>query len=154
MVRSLLAYSILLLAAAQPRNLLAQYQKYEGQPVVNIRFEPAVQPLEGAELFEMLPLKRDQPLRMSVVRASMERMFATGRYRDIQVDAEPYNGGVIIKFITTNSWFVGNVSVSGMVEDSPNRGQLANASRLDLGQPYNDNDLETAINGQRRLLES
>src|ERR1017187_374501 len=53
LVRSLLAYSMLLLAAAQPRSLLAQYQKYEGQPVVNIRFEPAVQPLEGAELFEM-----------------------------------------------------------------------------------------------------
>ena len=153
LVRSLLAYSILLLAAAQPRSLLAQYQKYEGQPVVNIRFEPAEQPLEGAELFDMLPLKRDQPLRMSVVRSSVERLFATGRYRDIQVDAEPYNGGVIVKFITANSWFIGNVSVSGNVDDPPNRGQLSNASRLDLGQPYIENNLETAVGGQRRLLE-
>jgi outer membrane protein insertion porin family len=154
LVRSLLAFSILLLAVAQPRSLLAQYQKYEGQPVVNIRFEPAEQPLEGSELFEMLPLKRDQPLRMSVVRASVERLFATGRYRDIQVDAEPYTGGVIVKFITTNSWFIGNVSVSGNVEDSPNRGQLANAARLELGQPYNDNMLEAAVNSQRRLMEN
>jgi outer membrane protein assembly complex protein YaeT len=153
LVRSLLAYSILLLAAAQPRSLLAQYQKYEGQPVVNIRFEPAEQPLEGAELFDMLPLKCDQPLRMSVVRASVERLFATGRYRDIQVDAEPYNGGVIVKFITANSWFIGNVSVSGNVDDPPNRGQLSNATRLDLGQPYIENNLETAVGGQRRLLE-
>ena len=153
LVRSLLAYSILLLAAAQPRSLLAQYQKYEGQPVVNIRFEPAQQPLEGAELFEMLPLKRGEPLRMPVVRASLARLFATGRYRDIQVDAEPYNGGVIVKFITTNSWFVGDVSVSGKVEDPPNRGQLANATRLDLGQPYIESQLDTAVNGQRRLLE-
>src|SRR5260370_15732972 len=97
---------ILLLAATQPRRLLAQYQKYEGRPVVNIRFEPAEQPLEGAELFEMLPLKRGEPLRMSVVRASVERLFATGRYSDIKVDAEPYNDGVIIKFITTNTWFI------------------------------------------------
>ena len=153
LVRSLLAYSVLLLAAAQPRSLLAQYQKYEGQPVVNIRFEPAVQPLEGAELFDILPLKRDQPLRMSVVRASVERLFATGRYRDIQVDAEPYTGGVIIKFITANSWFIGNVSVSGKVVDPPNRGQLSNASRLDLGQPYIENNLATAVSSQRRLLE-
>jgi outer membrane protein insertion porin family len=153
LVRPLLAYSILLLAAAQPRSLLAQYRKYEGQPVVNIRFEPAVQPLEGAELFDMLPLKRDQPLRMSVVRASVERLFATGRYRDIQVDAEPYSGGVIVKFITTNSWFIGNVSVSGKVADPPNRGQLSNASRLDLGQPYIESNLETAVTGQRHLLE-
>jgi outer membrane protein assembly complex protein YaeT len=153
LVRSLLAYSILLLAAAQPRSLLAQYQKYEGQPVVDIRFEPAQQPLEGAELFEMLPLKRGQPLRMSEVRASVERLFATGRYNDIQVDAEPSDAGVIVKFITTNSWFIGDVSVSGKVEDPPNRGQLVNATRLDLGQPYVENELDTAVIGQRRLLE-
>jgi outer membrane protein assembly complex protein YaeT len=143
----------MLLAAAQPRSLLAQYQKYEGQPVVNIRFEPAEQPLEGAELFEMLPLKRGQPLGMSVVRASVDRLFATGRYRDIQVDAEPYSGGVIVKFITANSWFIGNVSVSGSVGNPPNRGQLSNATRLELGQPYLDSNLETAVSGQRRLLE-
>jgi outer membrane protein insertion porin family len=156
-VRSLLAYSpcvILLLAAAQPRSLLAQYQKFEGRPVVNIRFEPAEQPLEGSELFEILPLKRDQPLRISVVRASVERLFATGRYRDIQVDAEPYNGGVIVKFITTNSWFIGSVSVSGKVENSPNRGQLVNAARLELGQPFNEKQLEPAVTNQRKLLES
>ncbi len=143
----------MLLAAAQPRSLLAQYQKYEGQPVVNIRFEPAEQPLEGAELFEMLPLKRGQPLRMSVVRASVERLFATGRYRDIQVDAEPYSGGVIVKFITANSWFIGDISVTGRVGNPPNRGQLGNATRLDLGQPYIGSNLETAVSGQRHLLE-
>ena len=153
LVRSLLAF-ILFLAAAQPRSLLAQYQKFEGRPVVNIRFEPAEQPLEGAELFEMLPLKRDQPLRMSVLRASVERLFATGRYSDIQVDAEAYNGGVIIKFITTNSWFIGNISAAGNIDDPPNRGQLVNASRLELGQLYTDRQLETAVATQRRLLES
>ncbi|MEO8368526.1 MAG: outer membrane protein assembly factor BamA [Candidatus Solibacter sp.] len=152
-MRSQLAFLILLLAAVRPRSLHAQYQKYEGQPVINIRFVPAEQPLEGAELFGILPLKRDQPLRMPVVRASIERLFATGRYRDIQVDAEPYNGGVIVTFVTTNSWFVGNVSVGGNVDDPPNRGQLSNASRLDLGQPYTDRDLDVAVNGQRRLLE-
>jgi outer membrane protein insertion porin family len=156
-VRSPLAYTpciILLLAAAQPPSLLAQYQKYEGRPVVNIRFEPAAQPLEGSELFEILPLKRGEPLRMSVVRATVERLYATGYYRDIQVDAEPYNGGVIIKFITTNSWFIGDVSASGRINSPPNRGQLVNATRLELGQPYLDNQLEPALNSQRHLMDS
>ena len=156
-MRSPLAYTpciILLLAAAQPPSLLAQYQKYEGRPVVNIRFEPAQQPLEGSELFEILPLKRGEPLRMSVVRATVERLYATGYYRDIQVDAEPYNGGVIIKFITANSWFVGDVSASGRINSPPNRGQLANATRLELGQPYLDSQLEPALNSQRHLMES
>jgi outer membrane protein assembly complex protein YaeT len=157
LVRSLLGYFlcvIVLLAAASGR-LLAQDQKYEGMQVVNIRFDPAAQPLEGAELFEILPLKRGEPLHMSVVRASIERLFASGRYADIQVDVEPYTGGgVIVKFITTASWFIGDVSVGGKRSDPPNRGQLANASRLDLGQPYSDNALETAVIAQRRLLES
>ena len=144
---------ILLLAATQPLSLLAQYQKYEGRPVVNIRFNPAQQPLEGAELFEILPLKRGEPLRMSVVRATVERLYATGYYRDIRVDAEAYNGGVIITFITTNSWFIGDVSASGRINSPPNRGQLVNATRLELGQPYLDSQLEPALNSQRHLME-
>src|SRR5260370_13824623 len=157
LVRSPLAYTaciILLLAAAQPPSLLAQYQKYEGRPVVNIRFEPAEQPVEGSELFEIVPLKRGQTLRMPVVRASVERLFATGYYRDIQVDAEPYNGGVIIKFITTKTWFVGDVSASGRINSPPNRGQLVNATRLELGQPYLDSQLEPALNVQPHLMET
>ena len=148
-----LSRAILLLAAAQPGNLQAQYQKYEGKPVLNIRFDPPEQPLEGSELFQILPLKRDQPLRMSVVRASIERLFATGRYADIQVDAEAFNDGVIVRFITRNSWFIGNVSVDGKIDDPPNRGQLANAARLDLGQPYTEVNLQRALEGQQRLLE-
>src|ERR1019366_1574791 len=34
-----------------------------------------------------------------------------------------------------------------------NRGQLSNASRLELGQPYIENNLATAVSSQRRLLE-
>ncbi len=156
LVRSLLAYSfyMIVLLAAFPWRLSAQAQKYEGMTVVNIRFEPQQQPLEGSELFEILPLRRGEPLRSSVVRASIERLFATGRYADIKVAAEPYNGGgVIVTFITTNSWFIGDVSVSGRVSDPPNRGQLVNATRLDLGEPYTGNALDVAIAAQKRLLE-
>jgi outer membrane protein assembly complex protein YaeT len=154
-VRSLLAYSLCLivLLSATCGCLLAQDQKYEGMQVVNIRFQPRLQPLEGSELFEILPLKRGQPLRASVVRASIERLFATGRYADIQVSVEPYTGGVIVEFVTTNSWFIGDVAVSGKLKDPPNPGQLSNATRLDLGEPFHENAIETAVVAQRRLLE-
>jgi outer membrane protein insertion porin family len=157
-VRFPLAYlpSLALLLVSQVDPLLAQPQKYEGLKVLNIRFDPAVpdQPVHPEELYQILPLKRDQALSMNVVRASIERLFATGRYTDIQVDAEPYNGGVIVTFRTKNSWFIGNVSVGGNLSDPPNPGQLANATRLDLGQPYYDAALDQAVIGQRRLLES
>src|ERR1039458_3617933 len=107
MVRQTLAHlpcALVLLALAGPDALLAQYQKYEGQTVLNIQFEPKTQPLEPSELHAILPLnpakwpptlppRQDQPLRMADVRRSIERLFSTGRYADIQVDAQPYNDG-------------------------------------------------------------
>ena len=98
MVRTRLALSaclVLVSALSEPAALRAQSPKYEGQDIVNIQFVPVEQPVDPAELFQLLPLKRGQPLRMTEVRASIERLFATGRYTDIQVDAEPYSTGVI-----------------------------------------------------------
>jgi outer membrane protein assembly complex protein YaeT len=156
LVRSLLAYFPCLavfLALVQPATLLAQYQKYEGQEVLTIQFDPVEQPLDPSELYEILPLKIHQPLSMATVRASIERLFATGRYADLQVDAQSYQNGVIVRFLTKNSWFIGNVSVAGGLSN-PNPGQLENATRLDLGQPYTDAKLQEAVAGQQRLLES
>src|SRR5580700_2315820 len=105
-VRPLSAFGffvVLAIAATQPSTLRAQGQKYEGKTVRNIRFLPEVQPLEAAELHDLLVLKMNQPLRMSDVRASIDKLFATGAYTDIQVEAEPYQDGVAITFHTTNS---------------------------------------------------
>jgi len=58
-------------------------------------------------------LKPNAPLRIADVRESIEKLYATGRYGDIQVDAEPRGDGVVVRFITRNSWFVGRVSADG-----------------------------------------
>src|ERR1039458_8701763 len=80
MVRQTLAHlpcALVLLALARPDALLAQYQKYEGQTVLNIQFEPKTQPLEPSELHAILPLRQDQPLRMADVRRSIERRLSS-----------------------------------------------------------------------------
>jgi outer membrane protein insertion porin family len=145
---------VLLLAVVGPPAARAQYQKFEGKPVRNIQFSPTVQPLEPDELFEILPLKRGQPLRVDDVRASIEHLFATGRYTDIQVDAEAYQDGVIVRFVTTNSWFIGSVTVDGAISSPPNVTQLQNASQLNLGEPYTESKIAAAQAGQQRLLEA
>jgi outer membrane protein assembly complex protein YaeT len=157
LVRPLLAYcscALLCLAAARPASLAAETSTYEGKKVVNILFDPHQQPLEPSEIAEILPLKTGQPFRMTTERAAIERLFATGRYADIEVDVEPYNDGVIVKFITKNSWFIGNVSAGGKISSPPNAGQLVSATRLELGQPYNETKLDQAIASQKHLLES
>lgn len=133
--------------------MLAGDAGYEGKQILIIRFSPAEQPLDPSELHEILPLKMNRPLRMADVRASIERLFATGRYADIQVDAEPYKDGLAITFLTKNSWFIGDIAARGRISSPPNAGQLENAADLDLGQPYTQSAVERAVENQRRLLE-
>ena len=148
---SLLACGILLTAA--PQILFAQYQQFEGQRIAVIRFDPEQQPLDADALHQILPLKAGEPLKMETVRATIDRLFATGRYADISVDAKPYDGGVAITFITKHSWFIGGVRDQGKINAPPGANQLANAGSLDLGQPYTEAKLTDADAAQRRLME-
>src|SRR5262245_35291026 len=91
-------FVFMLFAALAP--LSAQQPKYEGMTVTNIQFAPRDQPLEASELHDILPLQMNRPLRMPDIRSSIDRLFGTGRYTDIQVDARPYRGGVAITFLT------------------------------------------------------
>src|SRR5580658_8386681 len=149
-----LACCIFLLTLVSPCALHAQYQKYEGLKVTGIQFNPEAQPLEPEELHKILPLKAGDPLKIATIRASIDRLFATGRYADIQADAQPYNGGVAITFITKNSWFIGSVRDRGNINSPPNENQLANAGNLNLGQPYTEAKLKEAQAEQQRIMES
>jgi len=157
-VRLLLAYYAILLAKAAAQSTVPPVpeQKYEGMLVRSIQFDPpaAQQPIAASELDRILPLKIGQPLRQADVRASIERLFATGAYADIQVDARPHQDGVAIVFLTKNGWFIGAVSAGGRISSPPNRGQLENASDLDLGQAFTDAKLQRGLANQRRLFES
>jgi len=160
MVRPTLAhyFCAIPLLFSSPAVLFGQAQKYEGKQILAIQFDPKEQPLEASELHDILPLKPDQPLRLADVRASIERLFATGRYADIQVDVEPYSqggkDGVIVRFLTKNSWFIGAVTAEGQINSPPRPGQLENASGLDLGQPFNEAKIQEAATAQKRLMES
>jgi outer membrane protein assembly complex protein YaeT len=149
-VRALLRIGVCLAAVAA----VAQVPSFEGREVVTIQFEPRRQPLDPGELYDILPLKTRRPLRMADVRASIERLYATGRYADIQVDAQPSGGGVMVRFLTRNSWFVGHVSITGKIPEPPNVGHLENATRLELGEPFAQEKVDRAVKGAQDLLSS
>lgn len=132
--------------------LCAETQLSEGKPIVEIQFDPHDQPLAAPDLAQALVVKNGSPLRLADVRKSIENLFATGRYQDIQVDAEPRAGGVMVRFITKNSWFVGRVSITGKVADPPNRGQMASAAGVNLGEPFHEDSMPQAQAGVHALL--
>ena len=94
-----------------------------GQTIVSVSFDPAEQPLDQRELNEVLPVRTGESYSAAGIRLAIERLFATGRYQDIQVDASPAEGGLAIRFITKNSWFIGKVSSKGDFGEPPNPGQ-------------------------------
>jgi outer membrane protein insertion porin family len=151
--RSSLLACCILLGSVLPQVLHAQYQPFEGERISVIRFQPERQPLDASDLHDILPLKSGEPLKMETVRASIDRLFRTGRYADIAVDAQAYNGGVAITFVTENNWFVGSVRAGGRINSPPSATQLAGAGNLDLGRRYTEADLRGAEAAQRRLME-
>ncbi len=141
------------LNAADNAAPLAPRAEYEGKIVTAIRWEPPSQPLAPADLARIMPFHYGMRLTLAGVREAIKRLYSTGDYSSIEVETEPAPTGVVLIFRTTEQWFIGPVDVHGKITHTPNRGQLMNAARLNLGTAYSDSDLQRALNGMRRLLQ-
>src|SRR5260370_28486841 len=151
--RTALLLYVLAMAPMAYADDLTPSAEYEGKAVVHVRFEPATQPLASGDLNRLVALAEGSPLHLADVRAAIKRLYATGDYSHIEVATEPAPGGLNLVFRTTTQWFVGPVEVTGKIHLPPSTAQLASATRLDLGTPFNDGDVDTAVNNLRTLLE-
>jgi outer membrane protein insertion porin family len=123
----------------------------EGQAIRTVTFDPEAQPYSIEELTRITGLRTGVPLRMREVRAAIQNLFSTGRYSDIVVDATESEQGIAVRFLTTPAFFVGQVTIVG-AKDPPNEGQLAGATKLQLGNELRENAVPAAIeNMQERL---
>ena len=132
---------------------IAPRSTYEGQRIENVRFDPPAQPLASDDLNSLLTWKPGDPLHLTDVRATIKRLYATGAYASVDISAEPAAAGVEVIIRTTEQWFIGPIEARGKVALPPSEGQLADAAQLQLGQPFNDDDLDRAVAGMRSLLE-
>lgn len=133
-----------MLAAICSILLNAAPNDYDGKPIAAVQFDPATQPLTFDQLMAMLPLRVGEPLRASDLRDAIQRLYETGEYTDIAVDATLAPAGVNLKFITTPAFFVGYFDVKG-VPEPPNEGQLLVATKLTLGGDYSASETAAAV---------
>jgi len=127
---------------------------WEGRAISRIDWEPAEQPLSPDELDRLLPLHKGGPLRMEEVRSAIQKLYLTGRYADVSIDAEPEGtAGVVLRVTTEFNYFIGRVGVQGENEP-PNRNQLITASRLDLGTPLIEDDLQASVDAMQARLRA
>ena len=129
----------------------AQISEFEARPITDIQFSPA-QILDPADLNRALNLHKGDPLRAKDVARAIDGLFATGRFQDIAVEADPSLGGVALRFVTQNTQFIASIAVSGKAAVPPNRGQIINAGQLVLGAPFHEPDLAGAAEAMQRLL--
>lgn len=134
---------------AAPLGIISEYQ---GLPVRDIRFA-GVESGDLQQLQKVVTQKANQPLDRYKIRDSVRALFATGRFADVQVEADrtPQNQ-VDLVFRAVQNYFVGVVRVEGAPRELTTT-QLANASKLQLGELYTQEKLQSGIDRMGQLLQ-
>lgn len=137
-------------AEASPVN--SPMAELEGWRVRDIQFR-GIQSADSDELRNMLPLKVGDLLDRGKVRDSVRALYATGRFSDIQVEAErAQQHDVNLVFVASPNFFISQV----LVDEAPARpsaSQIVNASKLQLGDLFSEEKLQRARERIRNLLE-
>ncbi|HXP16457.1 MAG TPA: POTRA domain-containing protein [Terriglobales bacterium] len=125
---------------------------YEGVVVRKVDF-PDVAAEESNHLRDIIAQKEGEPLQRESVRLSIQTLHATGRFADIQVEAERAGDGQVkLAFHTRPNFFVGEIFVEG-APNPPAANQVVNASKLQLGELFVREKLEHALDNVRQLME-
>ena len=118
--------------------------RFEGKTVVSIRYDPPAQPLSAADLDRVQQVTIGSAYSGAAIAETIDRMFKTGVYSDIQVDAEVSGSGVAIAYLTKFVPFVGHVEVKGKVETPPSKSTLMGIAGFSLGDVFDDAALSEA----------
>lgn len=122
-----------------------------GVTVKSITFRGAAKDSSG--LLKYIDQRVGEPLSRSKVQSSIRSLYNTGLFDHIAVEADVVEGGVNLTFVLTSNFFVGAVEVLGLPKRGPSPSQLANASNLELGQPYTREKVETSISLMKKVME-
>ena len=119
-------------------------QTFQGKIVTAIEYYPPAQPIDSRDLERMQLVQQGRPLDLKQVAGAIDRLFSSGLYDDIQVDATPSGNGVALRFITLPRRFIGHIGAEGDIKDPPNRAVIISEAQLALGTPYDTETLENA----------
>ena len=112
---------------------------------------PAVDSPEA--LLPILPQKINEPLDKYKVRQSVQVLYNTGRFAEIQVEAQRNpRGEVVLVFDARENYFFGSILAEGS-SAHPSDNQLVNASKLNLGEQFTEDKINAGMEGMQRTLQ-
>jgi outer membrane protein insertion porin family len=123
----------------------------QGLKVAQIQINsPAVDHPES--LLPLLPQKVNEPLDKYKVRQSVQVLYDTGRFAEIQVEAQRNpRGEVILTFDGRENYFFGSLLVEGL-SSHPSDSQLINSSKLNLGEQFTEEKVKAGIERMQGTL--
>ncbi len=133
--------------------MLSRASSYQGLRVKDIDFRGiAAGPRVMEHLRQLVTQEVDQPLDRQKVGHSLRALYATGRFADLQVEAQrsPQNELSLV-FVARENRFIGAVTVIGAPK-RPSDAQLRDASKLELGKLYTAAGLERGLQRMKTLL--
>ena len=134
--------------------VLGGLAKYVGQNVNEIRFR-GITGTNPEMLRSMLAQKVNEPLDRDELHASLEKLYATGRFASLQVEADQVpTGGLILTFVATENYFNGAVNVEGAPsKTNPRPHQLINATKLDLGALFSIENVKRSVEYMTKVMQ-
>ncbi len=141
-------------AQAQTSSPDFDHGAFEGKPIGRIEFDPPNQPLPADELGRLLPFQAGSTLKLADIRAAIQKLYETGRYSDVGISGDlDHAGAVILRVSTQLAYFVSGVTMQG-VDEPPTKGQLVSATKLELGKPFEDSEMEQAAENMVERLRA
>jgi outer membrane protein insertion porin family len=108
---------------------------------------------DHSRLLQKLPLKPGDVLDRAKLQQSIETLYASGRFADIQAEAERTSDRHLnLVFAVTSNYFVGDINVEG-APGRPTENQVVNATKLQLGEQFTREKMDRGLQRVRTLLE-
>ncbi len=124
---------------------------YQGMRVASVELRSAV-PLPKARFDDLVAQKPDQPLDRNKVRQSIVALYETGRFADVEVQAErTQRNEITLVFVARENYFVGTLDIAGAPRP-PSAEQLLTASKLQLGELFEQEKLQAALDRMKHTL--
>ena len=132
---------------------LSQANDLQGLRVAQVEFRGIeANPPVMENLRRLVAPNLDQPLDRQRLGRTVRALYATGRFADVQVDAQRNQRNELsLVFIATENLFIGSITVAGAPR-RPSAAQLRDATKLELGKPYSPAAVEQGMERIKSLL--
>jgi outer membrane protein insertion porin family len=122
-----------------------------GREIEKIKF-PEIGSSDQEMLRGLTRMHEGDKLNREGLQQALRALFATRKFADLRAECErTSNGRAVVSFITSPNFFVGRIAVEG-APPRPTESQIVNASKLQLGDLFSSEKLDTAVENIRRLL--